>query len=194
MNREEFMQHLTLVSPSRFVEEVLFDRIPHIFAEDRQQFIDWKRALGAKLDVDPACITLVGSAATGVSLNPFKNFKVFDAKSDVDVAIVSSHHFSIAWRYLRMNGNRRYSVDTRTRNAWDEHASRYVYWGTIATDRLLGVLPFGLEWLNAASAVGLLAPTDGRTVNMRIYADYDSLRGYHTQGIRTLRQSLIERI
>ncbi len=105
MERETLLNRLLALSPGQFVEEFLFDRIPHIFSGSRQKFIDWKRILGEKIDVDPACITLVGSAATGISLNPNKNFKAFGEDSDVDVAVVSSLHFNIAWRYLRMNGN-----------------------------------------------------------------------------------------
>lgn len=187
MTREDLIQSLRDNTPAVFVETHLFDRIPAIFDGDRSLFVNWKRDLAKRIDVDPACITIVGSAATGASLNPFKNFKPFDAESDVDVAVVSPHHFTIAWRYLRMNGARRLRVDVRTRNAWDEHAKRYVYWGTIATDRLLGVLPFGLNWLKAISAVAQIDPTIGRTVNLRIYSDYDSLRAYHVQGVRSLR-------
>lgn len=122
-------------------------------------------------------------------MNPSKNFKPFDENSDVDVAVVSPHHFALGWRYLRMNGARRLRVDTRTRIAWDEHVKRYIYWGTIATDRLLGVLPFGLEWLQAITTMAQQQPTLGRAVNLRIYADYDSLRAYHIQGVRSLRDS-----
>jgi hypothetical protein len=191
MTRNDLMQSLCSTTPSVFVETHLFDCIPSIFAEDRASFVSWKRALAGKIEVDPACITIVGSAATGVSLNPSKNFKVFDGSSDVDIAVVSPHHFAIGWRYLRMNNSRRLRVDARTRIAWDEHVKRYIYWGTIATDRLLGVLPFGLQWLKATSEMGQVSPTLGRAVNLRIYADYDSLRAYHEQGIRTLRDSLI---
>jgi hypothetical protein len=189
MIREALIQSLRSSTPAAFVEDHLFDRIPAIFVNDRALFVNWKRALAEKIEVDPACITIVGSAATGASLNPSKNFKPFDSGSDVDVAIVSPYHFSVGWRYLRMNGTRRLRVDARTRIAWDEHVSRYIYWGTIATDRLLGVLPFGLQWLHAISDVAQLQPTLGRSVNLRIYADYDSLRAYHVQGVRTLRDS-----
>lgn len=189
MTREHFIQSLRENTPAAFVETHLFDRIPVLFADDRSLFIGWKRALAEQIEVDPACITIVGSAATGASLNPSKNFKLFDANSDVDVAVVSPHHFSVAWRYLRMNGARRLRLDARTRIAWDEHVKRYIYWGTIATDRLLGVLPFGLEWLQATSAAGQVHPTVGRSVNLRIYSDYDSLRAYHIQGVRALRDS-----
>jgi len=189
MTREDLIHTIRTTSPPEFVENYLFDRIPAVFAEDRALFVNWKRALSERLEVDAACLTIVGSAAIGASLNPSRNFKPFDDSSDVDVAVVSHHHFTVAWRYLRMNGARRLRVDTRTRNAWDDHVHRYIYWGTVATDRLLGVLPFGLDWLKATAAVAELAPTVGRTVNLRIYTDFDSLRAYHIQGVRALRDS-----
>jgi hypothetical protein len=191
MTRESFIESLRSESPVAFVENHLFDRIPAIFSDNRALFICWKRTLAEKIEVDPACITIVGSAATGASLNPSKNFKLFNESSDIDVAVISPYHFTIGWRYLRMNGARRLRVDARTRIAWDEHVNRYIYWGTLATDRLLGVLPFGLQWLNATSDMAQLEPTLGRSINFRIYADYDSLRAYHVQCVRNLRDSQI---
>ena len=191
MDREAFITLLQGETPTRFIEDQFFDRVPHIFQADRVVFADWKRALGERLDVDPACLTLVGSSATGFSLNPNKNFKAFDNSSDVDVAVISGHHFTVGWRYLRMNGSRRMRVDARTRNSWNEHVTKYIYWGTLATDRLLGVLPFGREWLQASSHMAGLAPTQGRDVNLRIYSDYDALRAYQTQGARALREALL---
>lgn len=191
MDREAFITLLQRETPIRFIEDQFFDRVPHIFQADRTAFSAWKRSLGERLDVDPACLTLVGSSATGFSLNPNKNFKAFDEASDVDVAVISNHHFTIGWRYLRTNGSRRMSVDVRTRNAWNEHVTKYIYWGTLATDQLLGVLPYGREWLQASSYMSGLAPTEGRDVNLRIYTDYDALRAYQTQGARVLRETLL---
>jgi hypothetical protein len=79
-------------------------------------------------------------------------------------------------------------VDERTRIAWDEHVKKFVYWGTLATDRLLGVLPFGLQWLQAISRVSAMEPARGRPMNLRIYMDYESLRSYQIQSVRSLRQ------
>lgn len=192
MSREAFIYALRTSDPDLFVEDQLFDRVPSVFSGDRASFISWKRLLGRLLDVDPACISLVGSAATGFSLSPNKNFRPFGEMSDVDVAVVSEYHFAIAWRYLRTNGARRLRVDNRTRNAWSEHSSRYIYWGTVATDRLLGVLPFGVQWMGASTEMGKVAPTTGRQVNLRIYVDYDALRAYQVNGVRDLRNSLTE--
>ena len=58
------------------------------------------------------------------------------------------------------------------------------------TDKLLGVLPFGLEWLKAAGGMALIDPTKGRDINLRIYADYEALRAYQMMSIRNVRESL----
>lgn len=190
MDREALIQTLQRLSATAFLEEHMFDCVPHVFAGDRTAYILWKRELGAAIDVDPACLTIVGSAAVGCSLNPVRNLKAFDSGSDVDVAVISNYHFTVAWRYLRMNGTRRLKLDARTRIAWDEHVNRYIYWGTIATDKLLGVLPFGLKWLKATGGMSLIDPTKGRDVNLRIYADYEALRAYQTISVKNVRESL----
>jgi hypothetical protein len=192
MERETLVEILKRGSAGRFLEEHIFDRVPHVFASDRALFVDWKRSLAEAIEVDPACLTVVGGAAVGNSLNPFKNFKAFDVDSDVDVAIVSHYHFTVAWRYLRTNSVRRMRIDERTRIAWDEHVSRYIYWGTIATDRLLGVLPFGLQWLRAQTQMSSVNPTKGRLVNFRIYADFEALRSYQLVSVKAVRDSLFE--
>lgn len=191
MTLEEVKESLRTKTPVSFVDDHLFDCIPVVFGGSRASYIAWKRALAERLEVDPACIVFVGSAATGVSLNPSKFFKPFDSKSDIDVAVISSHHFNAAWRYLRMNGARRLKVDNRTRIAWDEHVNKYIYWGTIATDKLLGVLPFGLQWLKATTNAAQMPPTVGRDINLRIYSDHDALRNYQINSVRTARNNLI---
>jgi hypothetical protein len=191
-DQAQFKTTLETQSPEAFVEHALFDRVPHIFDGDRTQYVSWKRALAKELDVDAACLTIVGTAALGWSLNPTKNLKAFDAESDVDVAVISPYHFLTAWRYLRSRASRKLSIDRKTRIAWDLHATRYVYWGTIATDRLLGILPFGQPWLKAASAMASVIPTLNRDIKFRIYNDFESLRSYQTVSVKKARQNLFE--
>ena len=113
MDRNTLRDNLQRLSALSFLEEHLFDCVPHVFAGNRAGYVAWKRALGGRIDVDPACLTVVGSAAVGCSLNPSKNLKPFDAGSDVDVAVVSNYHFTVGWRYLRLNGTRRLSLDQK---------------------------------------------------------------------------------
>lgn len=192
MTVDELKNAALASSPAAFVQAGLFDRVPHIFGQDRSLFVSWKHRLAALIEVDAACIAIVGSAAVGFSLNPWKALKPFSDHSDIDVAVISSHHFLTGWRYLRMNGVRRLKVDANTRRAWDMHVDNYIYWGTLATDYLLGVMPFGSEWLKAASVMAGIAPTQGRMVNFRIYNDYDSLRQYQVKSIRSLQEAQAE--
>ncbi|MBX3308124.1 MAG: hypothetical protein KF751_18920 [Nitrospira sp.] len=187
----ETLSHLREMNSSEFVSEYLFDRISHIFGHDRALYVQWKCKLGGLVEVDPACLKVVGSAGLGMSLNPSKGFRVFDEKSDVDVAVVSHYHFTASWRFLRANGHLRTHVDEKTRIAWDEHVRRYVYWGTIATDRLLGILPFGKQWLQAINEMNRLAPTLGRDINLRIYADYEALRAYQVHSTTRAREEVL---
>ena len=189
--RREVISAITALSAAEFISQYLFDRVPHIFANDRKSFVSWKGDLAEAIGVDPACITLVGSSAVGMSLNPLKGFRPFDSGSDVDVGVISHYHFTVAWRFLRTQGYRRTHVDAKTRSAWDEHVKRYIYWGTIATDRLLGILPFGKHWLDALTTMARVSPTVGRDVNLRIYSDYESLRAYQVLAAQRARVELL---
>jgi hypothetical protein len=189
--RCEVMSAIEALSAADFISQYLFDRVPHVFGDERRSFLLWKSALAKAIEVDPACITLVGSSAVGVSLSPSKGFKPFDSGSDVDVGVVSHYHFTVAWRFLRTQGHRRTHVDYKTRAAWDEHVKRYIYWGTIATDRLLGILPFGRQWLGALTTMAQVSPTVGRNINLRIYSDYESLRAYQILAAQLAREDIL---
>ncbi len=185
------MSAIEALSAAEFISQYLFDRVPYVFGNDRKSFLSWKGDLAKDIEVDPACITLVGSSAVGISLNPYKGFKSFDSGSDVDVGVISPYHFTVAWRFLRTQGHRRTHVDAKTRAAWNEHVTRYIYWGTIATDRLLGVLPFGRQWLGALTTMAQIAPTVGRDINLRIYSDYESLRAYQVWSAQRAREDIL---
>jgi hypothetical protein len=175
----------------RLLTHRLLETTPYLFGEDHAAYVDWRSELGALLGVDPHAIALVGSAALGVSLNPAKNLKPFDAASDVDVAVVSSFHFDVAWQYLRSLGARIYQLPYWVQLEITDRAPNYVYWGAIATDRILGHLPFGADWLVALAAMTNRDPTMGRKVNARLYRDLAGLRSYQLRGLRIARDRLV---
>ena len=101
------------------------------------------RAEASKIGVDSKAIVLTGSASVGFSLNPDNNLRAFTDTSDIDVAIISQHYFDISWHFLRNVGTKRYGYNRKQKDAIDDHRNRLIYWGTIATDRILQILPFG---------------------------------------------------
>jgi hypothetical protein len=68
-----------------------------------------------------------------------------------------------------------------------DHVEKYIYWGTIATDKLLPYLPFHLQWSNALREMSKIEPTKNRIINARIYKDFDSLRAYQINNLKNLR-------
>jgi hypothetical protein len=133
---------------------------------------------------------MTGSAALGYSLNPQKKFKAFDAKSDFDCAVISAYFFDVAWRHLRQSQVSWLSYPKKTKTALKSHRDQYIFDGTVATDRILGVLPFGKDWLAGLELMREMAPATGRDVKIRIYRDFDALRHYQAKNIESLRGSL----
>jgi hypothetical protein len=99
-SKESLLTSLRNLSAEDFTSRQLLDRVPWLFS-DRPQYIGWKAALAADLEVDPYMLVVVGSAAVGFSLSPWKRFSEFGPNSDIDVAVVSTRHFDDAWRWLR---------------------------------------------------------------------------------------------
>ena len=173
------------------LSELLFERVPAVFEGSWESYRSWRRALSGFIKVDPSEIILIGSAAIGFSFSPSKQLKPFDENSDVDVAVVSDHFFSDAWHHLRSVDLTLDALTPPQRSAVVDHQKRYVYWGCIATDRLLPILPFAQTWLSARASLAAMEPTVERDINFRIYKDFRALRGYQLMGLQRLRATLL---
>jgi hypothetical protein len=145
-------------SHNDLLHEILFDTVPHVFQGSWQLYRSWRRLLSNAIKVDACEIILIGSAALGVSLNPAKILKPFDDRSDVDVAIISDHFFSEAWHHLRGVNLTLNLLTPAQRAAVKDHQLKYIYWGCIATDRVLSILPFNQSWLSARSELAGIDP------------------------------------
>lgn len=191
MIRENLKEDIVKEKASLVVSKWVFERIPFLFNNDLEKYIIWKEKLSSLIGVDSKAITLSGSAAVGISLNPDKNFKEFDSLSDIDVSIISNHYFDVSWHCLRNMGTKIYKLTTREKIAVEDHTKRLIYWGTIATDKIIQILPFGAEWLSAIDEMKKLDPTLDREINFRIYKDFESLRAYQKGSINKLRDLLL---
>ncbi|MBL0054588.1 MAG: hypothetical protein IPP31_00060 [Chitinophagaceae bacterium] len=77
-------------------------------------------------------------------------------------------------------------------NAINEHRERFIYHGTIATDRIVHILPFGKEWVNAMNEMMTLDPTKDREINFRIYKDFEALKSYQSIGVIKAKDQLLK--
>jgi len=187
----EFKTELIGADISFITSKWILEKVPHIFENDLNRYIEWKELLASKIGVDGKAIVLTGSASVGFSLNPDNNLRAYNDKSDIDVAIVSQHYFDISWHFLRNIGTKRYSYSRKERDAIDDHRNRLIYWGTIATDKIIQILPFGEKWISSLNEMAAYEPTKDRVINIRIYKDFEALRAYHLNNIRAIKDNLI---
>ena len=191
MSKSAFKKDLTLQPVSFLVSKWVLERVPHIFDGDILAYIRWKEGLAKGLAVDSRAIIITGSAGCGFSLNPNKNFRDFDEESDVDVALVSQYYFDISWRRLQTLGATLYRLTQKQKASVKDHKERLVYWGTIATDRILPILPFAKQWVAATETFGHESPINSRDIKVRVYRDFESLRAYQTNGFYELRSGIL---
>lgn len=192
--KQKFITDLKGRSISLVISKWLIDRTPYIFLSNRHTYIEWKELLAGKIGIDSHAICIMGSAGIGFSLNPNKNFRPFDHTSDVDIAIISNYYFELSWHNLRTLGTKLYHLDPTQKASVQDHVSRLIYWGTIATDRILTIFPFGKSWIEALSDMARIQPTEGRCVNIRLYKDFESLRAYQFDNLNKLRQRILSPI
>jgi len=167
------------------------EKVPYIFAGNLDGYIKWKELLSSKIGVDSKAIVLTGSSSVGFSLNPENNLRAFSDKSDIDIAIISQHYFDISWHFLRNIGTKRYSYSRKENFAIDDHRNRLIYWGTVATDKIIQILPFGEKWITALNEMATVDPTKDRIINIRIYKDFEALRAYHLNNLKLIKDKLI---
>lgn len=186
--KEEFLTQLESLDPHLVAQRWVIDRTPHLFDNDQAAFVDWKSRLASSIDVDGRAITVIGSAGVGFSLSPTKNFREFGDHSDIDIAIISSYHFDVAWRSIRSIGTGIHALNRKQRSSLEDHKARLIYWGTFDTKHLLPKLPFGKQWFEAFEKMTEHDPSRDRDINARIYRDFESLSAYHTNNMRKLRE------
>ncbi|WP_123028657.1 hypothetical protein [Mycolicibacterium stellerae] len=171
-----------------FVTARLFDGTPAIWP-NAVDYLRWRHEVAKRLGVDPAAVQLVGSARLGYSLNPDKNFKTFDAESDLDIAIISPEIFELTWVEIRsFIGSRRDLHGKKT------YLRKLVFEECIALDIVLPHLTYGEQWsYHRDEIVSLLGgELIDREIKYRLYRSHRALREYQLKGVSTARDRAIE--
>lgn len=187
---KEVRQDLELLPTSSFITKWVLEHTPYIFCNNIMDYISWRELLAIEFGIDPSDIIVTGSACLGFSINPWKNFKEYDENSDIDVSIVSGYFFDTAWNELLQIERRR--IPEKMKSALDEHKERLIYWGTIATDKILPLLSFGPSWHKIMLESRSYEVLDGRDINFRIYKDRRSVRNYVKNSVDVCKMRMLE--
>ena len=100
MTTEELAALLTAQTDIDFVETHLLGRRPWIFDTDKT-YDEWRVAVARALLVDPISVQIVGSAATGYSLEPAKAWASVPAIGIQRSLRIRHRHCSYRYRPIR---------------------------------------------------------------------------------------------
>ncbi|GAB3449053.1 hypothetical protein GCM10027436_43210 [Actinophytocola sediminis] len=113
---------------------------------------------------------------------------MFDNRSDLDIAVVSSELFDRAWEELRgIIEHQRFKSDKN-------YLRKLVFEECIALDIVLPHLSFGEHWSKSRDLFvqDLGGPLRSCSINYRLYRSHKSLRSYQLKSVNTARDRAIE--
>jgi len=153
------------------------------------RYEEFKRIIGRSVDLHSSECRLVGSAKSGISLSPKKNFRKFHKKSDLDVVLVSAPLFDKIWKEYLV-------LDYRVKGLVDGYA-RFGFYRQFATVKLSKKLRETTPELKKIYQLfgGIQARVDGEfnlnhEITFRIYRSWLAADLYHTENINKLRSEL----
>ena len=178
------------------IDEHVLRSDPYAFSN--KEFAGIQTRIARELGVDRNGVFIVGSGATGLSINPGKiengALKPFDlSNSDIDLAILSSRHFDEGWRSIREQTLS--YLPTREEGIDDAltHQRKRFFDGVILANKLLRYLPFNNQWNTGLIRIQqeiAIALSHDMDVNVWLFRDYWSLRSYTAEGIVECRRKL----
>ena len=202
MTVDEFTALLATTPLEDVVRDTLFAGAPFIFEETPDDYQALRDHLSGALGVAVEQITVVGSAKMGFSLDPGTYGRAFSDESDVDVVIVDEALFDRIWfTLLRWHYPRRLKRLAGVDRGWSVDRQRSVYWGWFVPNRirydgvsvptaLEPLRDLGTQWFEAFRSIALNPRLAGRDFGGRLYRSWEHVMLYHTDGLRSIKDSL----
>ncbi len=150
---------------------------------------DFKSMVQLEVGGDPQ-VVVVGTGNWKFSLNPHKGFKTFDAKSDIDVAVVSHDRFHQTWEELRrVHRKTWWGLGTEERNSMVRYGQD-VYSGFVTPGWIPGnqnTLRF--EYLSMLNRLSNRSPGK-REVKMIFFKNDTEAVDYYRRGFQLAKWSI----
>ena len=202
MTPNEFRQLVAVTNDSGLIGPCLRDAlVPWVFEPNPASWTNFRADLSAEFDVGTEDIAIVGSGRFGFSLNPGKNLRAFNDRSDIDVVVVSADLFDKLWYDLLKAAYPRPPVNQRV-GGWlkDRQSELYTGWlsplevkldATIFGARARPVLEFNARWFNMFKHASRHPPRRHEDIKSRLYRTWQHAELYHLHSIAALRRALV---
>lgn len=142
----------------------------------------FRKYISGRLEVHFNDIAIIGSAKTGFSMNPTKNFKEFNSESDIDVVVVSRQLYYEFWdEYL----NEHNSI-TGIKNGKYRYVVSCIFKRFITLDGFDNSNDYYVKWQKKTKGfekdLQLMFKIDN-DIHYRIFESWDAVKMYYCKGI-----------
>lgn len=182
LSEKDFMMKYLLKSSNWYFSEYQSLEIQQAI----EQMEGLKSILNSKIGVAFHNVLMVGSGKIGCSLSPFKNFKPFDEKSDIDIAIISLKLFYEIWEKIRLASMNEYIP-------YYNDITSSVFRGFINEKHFTNIDLARQHWGNATEGLNRCISEEIKIyhpINYRIYRSWEDLEEYHLKGINLLKKQV----
>jgi len=200
MTPAEFRDLVSSHTDAQLLDPCLRDEdTPFVFAAV-ESWNSFRDGLATRLGAARADIRVIGSGRFGFSLKPWKNLRLFEDTSDIDVVIVNANLFDELWLALLHAAYPR-GVIAGKLGGWlrDRRNELYTGWLTplaFALDvSIVGtkgqpVIDFSTRWFNAMKEAGRHPVRRHEEINSRLYRTWRHAELYHLDSLAELRKTL----
>jgi hypothetical protein len=186
MKLEDLKKELSRHNTSRVVNKFILSSTPVCFGGDIDLILELKETLSKLFNVHVKEIEIVGSAKLGVCLSSERYGKPFDQQSDIDLVIVSSELFDLAWHELLEFDFQYYKLTDEDR-AFLEESYQTIHRGFISPDRLPPKSQFGVNWLTTFSELSRQSKFDYREIRGRLFKNWWFAEKYYSIRLNKLK-------
>ena len=189
MDLDNLKKELTSNEVSIVVNKYILGGNPICFGGREILILQLKKDLTEHFNIHIKNIEIVGSAKLGVSLGSDKLGKLFDAQSDIDIAVVSSELFDIAWFELMKLESISYKLNEKDRSFLKD-CSNLISKGFISPDKLPKISNFSKIWWKIFSELSNNDKYEYKKIRGRLFKDWWFAERYYSTQLNRLKSEI----
>lgn len=189
MNLETLKKELTNNEVSVVVNKYILGGNPICFSGREILISQLKKALAEHFNVHIKNIEIVGSGKLGISLNRDRFGKQFDAHSNIDIAVVSSELFDIAWFELMKLESITYKL-TEIDRGFLKECSDSISKGFISPDKLPQISNFSQNWWKIFLELSNKDEYECKKIRGRLFKDWWFAEKYYSLQLTRLKSEI----
>jgi predicted nucleotidyltransferase len=173
-------------SMGRLVTEKILCEHAFCFNGNQEKILDLKEAIAFHFKIHSRNIEIAGSSKLGISLNNARFGQPFGKDSDIDLIVVSSELFDIAWHELLKLDWEYASLFPKDRTALDD-CYKALHKGFISSDRLPNKTEFYNNWWKIFSRLSNDDKFEKRKIRGRLFKSWLFVEKYYSIKLDELR-------